>query len=174
MTSISCSTWVQASTRALIVWSFTSNLCWRCTASRNPRELEGRDRRKPPRLRRGTAEPGPSAKSGLSAQTELDLCAVVHGTLPPHSKKSSFANHLEKRPTKRPTFRPTGPVGRLASHLIRLQNSGVRRFPGAPTTLFGRARSGRGPLRRLESPLLQGTGGRCPAPVARSWAPARA
>jgi hypothetical protein len=39
----------------------------------------------------------------------------------------------------RPTFRPTWPVARLASHLIPLQNSRVRRFPGAPTTLFCRA-----------------------------------
>jgi len=46
----------------------------------------------------------------------------------------------EKRPTIRPTFRPTGPVARLASHLIRLQNSRVGRVPRAPTTRFGRAK----------------------------------
>src|SRR5262249_43973294 len=42
-------------------------------------------------------------------------------------------------PTKRPTFRPTWPLAGLASRLIPLQNSRVRRVPGAPTTLFGHA-----------------------------------
>jgi hypothetical protein len=56
----------------------------------------------------------------------------------------------KKRPTMRPTFRPTGPVARLASHLIPLQNSGVRRFPGAPTTLFG----ARHPHQALRHPCL--------------------
>jgi hypothetical protein len=58
----------------------------------------------------------------------------------------------KKRPTMRPTFRPTWPVAGLASHLICLQNSRVRRFPGAPTTLFGRA------IHAL-------TGGSAPAPL---------
>src|SRR5215470_6115456 len=50
----------------------------------------------------------------------------------------------QKRPTMRPTFRPTWTVARPASHLIRLQISRVRRFPGAPfayktTNIVGRS-----------------------------------
>jgi hypothetical protein len=55
------------------------------------------------------------------------------GLAAPRSSPSRPLRRLtRKRPTKRPTFRPTWPVGRLASHLIPLQNSRVRRFPRAP------------------------------------------